>query len=150
MKLTAEEFAACVAAVLVETGPLMNRVETAFMTTTSDPMTLRQFRVLRRIEQGYDTATAIQRLGPATLASLSEVLDGLVSRGLVQRERDGVDRRVVRLQLTAKGSRAMTHAHAALADLEERIKGVVLEVVADPPEEMNQRLRTDLLAWIGK
>lgn len=68
------------------------------------------------VEHGPTTASKIARhvyLSPSTLVG---ILDRLESRGLVRRERDTHDRRVVNVLATDEGRKLVEHAPSALQD----------------------------------
>lgn len=98
------------------------------------PLTLRQYRVLSRVDQGHATLTILARLARRTSASLSETIDGLVRRGLLDRQAGKDDRRVVMLAITEKGKKALTIA-------EERLAALANDLMASLP----QRSAKDLL-----
>jgi DNA-binding MarR family transcriptional regulator len=77
-------------------------------------LTMRQYRVLLRVDQGYATLTILARLARRTTASLSETIDGLVRRGLLDRKAGTDDRRVVMLGITDKGKKALSVAQERL------------------------------------
>jgi DNA-binding MarR family transcriptional regulator len=67
-------------------------------------------------ERGKTTATIMGRevfLSPSTIVG---ILDRLEAKGLVRRERDGNDRRVVSVSLTEEGSRLARSAPSPLQD----------------------------------
>jgi len=67
-------------------------------------VTLTQYFVMRQLwdEEGISQATLSARLQTTQAASVP-MIDALEERGLVKRVRDGADRRVVRVYLTAEG-----------------------------------------------
>jgi DNA-binding MarR family transcriptional regulator len=67
-------------------------------------VTLTQYFVMRQLwdEEGISQATLSARL-QTTQAATVPMIDGLAERGLVQRVRDGADRRVVRIYVTPEG-----------------------------------------------
>lgn len=66
-------------------------------------ITAAQFKVLRIICRGDDTAVALCRHLSIHSASMTRMLDRLERKGLIVRSQDGHDRRQVRLVLTSKG-----------------------------------------------
>ena len=63
-----------------------------------------QFAILYMCSEGQkDTITALARVIPVNLASISRYVVVLVNRGLIRRVRQRGDRRVVRLELTEEG-----------------------------------------------
>lgn len=78
------------------------------------PLTLRQYRMLFRIEEGNDSPTALRHLMGLTPAAVSESVDILVRRKLVARSRSSEDGRRVVLKLTSEGEAALhTASHAS-------------------------------------
>lgn len=77
-------------------------------------MTVRQFRVLTRLVQGDERISQLAARAGVGAASMSEVIDTLVTRGWVERAEDPADRRCKTLQPTAEGLQAHTTAEQAL------------------------------------
>jgi MarR family 2-MHQ and catechol resistance regulon transcriptional repressor len=71
-----------------------------------DGISLAQFRLLRTLaRQGAMPIGQFAARVGITAAAATQLLDGLETRGLVQRTRCGDDRRVVNIDLTAEGQR---------------------------------------------
>jgi DNA-binding MarR family transcriptional regulator len=62
-----------------------------------------QFRILANIHNGTQTTSAIAELHGISLPATSKLVDGLVKRGYIKRLTLSEDRRVIRLNLSAKG-----------------------------------------------
>jgi DNA-binding MarR family transcriptional regulator len=73
-------------------------------------------------------------------SSLTQVLDQLCRRGLVER-RPGPDRRTLSLHLTAEGERTLADAGPAVAEHERAIRGELTESEAATMVELLKRLR---------
>lgn len=118
---------------------ITGRLETAF---ASQKFTLTQWSVLMHLRDGLartasDLACAFQHDSGA----LTRVLDQLERRGLIARRRSARDRRVVELELTAEGQRAIRsllptvvkEMNAALAPLTrsefDQFRGSLLKVL---------------------
>jgi len=71
-------------------------------------LSVRQLRVLQRLHDGEQIAAEIARHSSVGPAAMQGVLDGLVDRGLVLRQRSSADRRKQLLQLTPDGEVALT------------------------------------------
>jgi len=71
-------------------------------------LSVRQLRVLQRLHDGEQIAAEIARHSSVGPAAMQGVLDGLVDRGLVLRQRSSADRRKQLLQLTPDGEAALT------------------------------------------
>ena len=76
-------------------------------------MTLPQFRVLTLVATAPERASRLADRVAVTRPSLTGILDGLVSRGWVERSDVDGDRRGVTLTITAAGQKAYDHATAA-------------------------------------
>lgn len=84
----------------------------------------------------YDVLAILRAAGPAGLPSgevgvrlitrepdVTRLLDRLDRRGLVRRERDAEDRRVVRVRLSPEGVRQVNSLDRLVADLRHRLLG---------------------------
>jgi DNA-binding MarR family transcriptional regulator len=79
-------------------------------------LTLPQFRCLKAISaQGATLTTHLARQVQVTVPTMTSRLDGLVERGLVQRQPDPLSRRQVRVSLTAAGEELLARYQAAIA-----------------------------------
>jgi long-chain acyl-CoA synthetase len=85
-------------------------------------LTLSQYRVLGRVIAGEERPSRISSELLLTKPTISAVLDGLAAAGLITREPDPEDGRMIRLAPTTKGRRAHRAADAAMA---ERLDGVL-------------------------
>jgi MarR family 2-MHQ and catechol resistance regulon transcriptional repressor len=70
-------------------------------------MTVEQFHSLRLIRRGLKTACEIADAKQISRPAVSQAVDVLVEKGLVQRKRSQSDRRYVELELTEDGSRLL-------------------------------------------
>jgi long-chain acyl-CoA synthetase len=87
---------------------LARQVELAVATAE---LSLAQYRLLILLSEGKEAASALADKLAVSRPSVTGVVDGLVARGLVERDHDVDDRRRVGHALTAEGSRVL-----ALAD----------------------------------
>ncbi len=79
-------------------------------------LTLPQFRCLKAIAaQGVTLTTHLARQIQVTVPTMTSRLDGLVERGLVQRQPDPLSRRQIRVSLTVAGSELLARYQAAIA-----------------------------------
>ncbi|HEY7438896.1 MAG TPA: MarR family transcriptional regulator [Acidimicrobiia bacterium] len=85
-------------------------------------LTLPQYRVLGLIADGSERATLLANRLALTKPSVSELIDTLVERGLVERGTEPLDRRAVRLVATKAGKQALRRAEASMA---ERIEPII-------------------------
>lgn len=92
-------------------------------------LTVPQFRTLAYISRnpGASLSAAAEFIG-LTLSSMSILVNGLVERGLVDRETSSQDRRRVNLTLTALGARNFGNV---LRTTEERLAEIVAEFTPD-------------------
>lgn len=91
-------------------------------------LSLPQYRALAFLEQGKVAPSALAGLLTVSRPTITALIDGLVTRGLVERRPDPVDRRRVEHRLTAAGRSALATADAAAA---ERLQSVLGYVTAD-------------------
>jgi|SRR6185437_12828692 DNA-binding MarR family transcriptional regulator len=98
-------------------------------------LTPQQYRVLKLIGAGGERSAKLAERLAVAKPTLTSTADGLVAAGLLQRETEIKDRRVVRLRLTEAGQEAMRHADDVYAGW----LGDLLTATADP-----ERLLADL------
>ncbi|WP_237105130.1 MarR family winged helix-turn-helix transcriptional regulator [Nonomuraea sp. MG754425] len=122
---------------LLGVAALVARLESETLAALQPPLTSRQYRLLRVIDQGQVTATAIYEQATMSLASISQSVDLLVQRGLLRRERDPEDGRRSILSLTEAG-------HASLTDASARMTGLAEQLVGEPEEQQITELRQAL------
>ena len=77
-------------------------------------LSLPQYRILMFLAEGAVAASALADNLAVSRPSVTAVVDGLVSRGLVERRHDEGDRRRVGHTLTAEGRRVLDQADAAV------------------------------------
>lgn len=122
---------------LFELAPRLTRLENAVLQAVEPGLTFRQYRILRRVAEGEATITAIGNSATITLPAISESVDGLVRKGLLERHTDARDRRASNLVLTTEGHRALADAQARLDDLAESI-------LANMGSDRREQLRRDV------
>jgi long-chain acyl-CoA synthetase len=95
-----------------------------------DPLelSLPQYRVLSLLADGSSASSALAGRLAVSPPSVTAVVDGLVSRGLVERQADPADRRRLTLLLTPDGVALLRRAETAV---DERL-GMVAEYLEDP------------------
>jgi DNA-binding MarR family transcriptional regulator len=103
----------------VDTGQLLlsgsarlHRLQVELLAQLAQPLTLRQFRILQRIEEGVTSMTDLSRLAHRSLPTISESVEGMIRRGLLTREASEADRRAAVLQVTAAGRAALDDARS--------------------------------------
>ncbi len=120
---------------VLETIPLIMRVIRSEMRRHRMPgLSVPQFRTLAllRRQAGSSLSQSAEHIG-LTLPAMSQLVDGLVARGLVLRRASAADRRRVTLTLTPAGRRVLAearrHTQAALASLLTRVGPAERETV---------------------
>ncbi len=101
-------------------------------------LTLPQFFALLAVERGGEEGATMSELAEGTLqapSSLTGIVGRLVARGLCTRERDGRDRRMVRVHLTPEGQALLTHLREA------RREALGRSLEEGVPEDLVQPLR---------
>ena len=79
----------------------------------SRPLSLSQFTVLQIVdEQGDATVGELAAAAGVAAPTVTRMMDGLVRDGIVERQRDDGDRRVVRVRLTPAGRTLMREKRA--------------------------------------
>ncbi len=91
-------------------------------------LTLAQYRVLSVLGGGCEAASRLADKLGVSRPSLTGVVDGLVTRGLVRRDQDDSDRRRVDIGLTDAGRTVLAHADAAVDQRIERITQLLGEL----------------------
>ena len=124
---------------LVSASARLNRLYGRVLGQLGTSLTYRQHRLLRRVAEGHTSLAALAALGNLTVPTVSESVEGLVRRGLLNREVNPQNRRQVLLSLTAKGREAKEAGDVALQAVNDRL----LRAVAD---EHRQVLHESLVA----
>jgi DNA-binding MarR family transcriptional regulator len=99
---------------------LSKRVEVALGTVD---LTLPQYRVLGILAEGSSAASGLADRLAVRRPSITAIVDGLVTRGLVDRRQEDSDRRRVALRLTDEGARTLADADEAVDDYLASIAG---------------------------
>jgi DNA-binding MarR family transcriptional regulator len=109
----------------------------------TDAATLDALATLRRAGKPYRlTAGEMQRRSLVTAGAISQRLDRLEDLGLVRRERDTRDGRVVHVTLTTRGKRLVDRVFRALMEQEHELLG---SLTPDERAELTRLLRR----WLG-
>lgn len=95
--------------------PRLSRLMERELVRAGSPLSVRQMRVLQRLHDGEQIAAEIARHSSVGPAAMQGVLDGLVDRGLVLRQRSSADRRKQLLQLTPEGEAALASGNQILS-----------------------------------
>jgi len=96
-----------VADAVLRVVPRLARLMERELVRSGSTLSVRQLRVLQRLHDGEQIAAEIARHSSVGPAAMQGVLDGLVDRGLVLRQRSSADRRKQLLQLTPEGEVAL-------------------------------------------
>jgi long-chain acyl-CoA synthetase len=86
-------------------------------------LSLPQYRVLALLGEGSTASSVLARRLAVSPPSVTAVVDGLVGRGLVEREADPEDRRRLTLLLSRDGAKLLTAADAAAEARLDEIAG---------------------------
>lgn len=84
-------------------------------------LTLAQYRVLALVTAGDERASRLALRLAVGKPTVTAVVDGLVERGLLEREAVPDDRRATRLVLTGSGRAALDRAEIEMAERVERL-----------------------------
>jgi DNA-binding MarR family transcriptional regulator len=97
----------------------MHRLQVERLSQLKTSLTLRQYRILQRVSEGYTSLSELSRLSHRSLPSTSESVELLVRRKLLTRQVSQVDRRAMELGLTPAGRTALAQGKKCMADLSE-------------------------------
>lgn len=106
---------------LVSSSARLSRLYGRVLGQLDPPLTYRQHRLLRRVGEGHASMAVLAARGNLSIPTVSESVDGLVRRGLLDRRTNPQNRRQAVLSLTPTGSTAVVAGDAALAALNERL-----------------------------
>jgi DNA-binding MarR family transcriptional regulator len=118
-------------------------------------LTMTQVRVLfiLRGEAGASAGALAEALS-VTPSTLTRIVDRLVSHGLVGREADEYDRRLVRHRLSKKGARAVDElergGRARLNEVMDRLSNPQLERLVAGLEDLTNALEAEEAATLSK
>jgi long-chain acyl-CoA synthetase len=117
---------------------LAKQVELALV---SADLSLPQYRILGLLTEGSAVSSALAERLAVRPPSITAVVDGLVSRGLVERRHAEDDRRRVAHVLTAKGEKLLTTANEAV---DSRLAGIAGSLES---AELTARALEGLALW---
>src|SRR6187399_1969448 len=92
----------------------IHRLQTEILSGLQVPLTIRQYRILRRVDAGHTSLMALCRLAHRNPPTMSESVNKLVRQGLLTRETERSDRRTMVLGLTPAGHAAARAGEVAL------------------------------------
>lgn len=104
-------------------------------------LSLPQYRILGLLTEGSAMSSALAERLAVRPPSITAVVDGLVSRGLVERRHAEDDRRRVAHVLTVKGERLLATANEAV---DSRLTGIAASLDS---EELTKRALEGLELW---
>ena len=129
--------------ILLALGGRLTRLQTELLASLDPPLTIRQYRILSRVDSGYTSLTALCKLAHRNPSTMSQSVDKLVQMGLLTRGTAEHSRRTMRLALTARGREVQAAGSRALrkftdeltvgipADLTDRLLPVVNQLFRD-------------------
>lgn len=132
--LAAEEAGRSLDTMLLAFAGRLTRLQTEILADLDVPLTIRQYRILSRVDAGHTSLMALCRLAHRNPPTMSESVHKLVKQGLLTRETDAADRRAMSLALTLAGRAAMEAGRVALekfsselsAGFDEKTRGDLL------------------------
>lgn len=107
------------------------RLEIEALESVSVPLSVRQYRILDRVDRQITSMTQLAVLARRQLPTISKSVDSLVRQGLLARHPSPADRRVTALELTPSGTQILGEARAALALLASWV-GETFDLDVDP------------------
>jgi DNA-binding MarR family transcriptional regulator len=129
--------------ILLALGGRLTRLQTELLASLDPPLTIRQYRILSRVDSGYTSLTALCKLAHRNPSTMSQSVDKLVQMGLLTRGIAEHSRRTMRLALTRRGREVQAAGSRALrkftddltvgipGDLTERLLPVVNQLFRD-------------------
>lgn len=112
-------------ALLLELSPRIAHLARHALAGVQPPLSYAQYRALLHISRGKKTLTDLRSPATLALSTLSEIIDALRKRGLVERNPSERDRRAMELSLTQEGERALREAQERLDALARRLTASV-------------------------
>jgi len=101
---------------LTDVVPRLYRVLRAALDDDATLLSLEQLRVMARIAEGVQYASTLASARQMRISAMTPLIEALVRRSWVSRHPDPVDRRRVRLELTAAGRRALAAGRQRTSD----------------------------------
>ncbi|WP_030897422.1 MarR family winged helix-turn-helix transcriptional regulator [Streptomyces sp. NRRL F-5126] len=119
--------------VLLALGGRLTRLQTEILAELDPPMTIRQYRILSRVNAGHTSLTALCKLAHRNPSTMSQSVEKLVTQGLLTRGVSDTSRRTMRLSLTRAGARALESGDRALGKFTS-------ELTAGLPQELQDQI----------
>ena len=109
-------------------------------------LTLSQWQVLATLRRvGRATMGEVAAFCATDRTTLTRTVDRMVDDGLLQRDRDLVDRRQVHLDLTGKGLEVFQRAHIDVTRFNDRVTGVLDAVEVERMQPMIRQVLVHVL-----
>lgn len=102
---------------LLRLGMRIYRLEVEALESLSVPLSVRQYRILDRVDRQITSMTQLAALARRQLPTISKSVDSLVRQELLARRPSPTDRRVASLELTPTGRKVVREARKALGAL---------------------------------
>jgi DNA-binding MarR family transcriptional regulator len=119
--------------VLLALGNRLTRLQTELLASLDPPLTIRQYRILSRVDSGYTSLTALCKLAHRNPSTMSQSVDKLVQLGLLTRRTAEHSRRTMHLELTGRGREVQAAGSSALRKFTDSL-------TADVPPDLQERL----------
>jgi DNA-binding MarR family transcriptional regulator len=119
--------------VLLALGGRLTRLQTELLASLDPPLTIRQYRILSRVDSGYTSLTALCKLAHRNPSTMSQSVDKLVQLGLLTRGTAEHSRRTMHLELTSRGREVQAASSRALRKFTDSL-------TADIPADLQDRL----------
>lgn len=119
--------------VLLALGGRLTRLQTEILASLDPPLTIRQYRILSRVDSGYTSLTALCKLAHRNPSTMSQSVDKLVQLGLLNRGTAEHSRRTMHLELTRRGQEVRAAGSRALRKFTDSL-------TADIPADLQERL----------
>lgn len=133
---------------LMELATRLTRLQEEALQGLPEPLSLRQFRVLRRVNSGVTSRTVLARMAGRSLATISKSVESLTQRGLMTGGQSAVDGRNYVCDLTPAGLSALNDAIRARDELAGWLSSMLSDddaaLLAELAEAMFERAGTRL------
>lgn len=123
----------------LELAPRSLRLQNAALRSLNPAVNFRQFRILVRINDGYQSLTQLSAKGTLSMSSLSMSIDSLVTKGLAAKSPSRDDGRVTILSITVLGRRLVAQGNKLLHQLS-------LEILQDVPQDQRADFERNITA----
>lgn len=130
--------------VLLALGGRLTRLQTEILAGLGQPLTIRQYRILSRVDAGNTSLTSLSKLARRNLSTMSQSVDKLVQQGLLTRKTSESSRRTMQLALTVGGAAALDAGNRALAKFTSELTTRMPQELQDQILPALQQLFTDV------